>query len=388
MNDITILNGSDPAGKIILSNDKIYRGIHKEFIVEYAIIYNTCLHNDLFGRYIIKTKIADDFKLEPFALLFEHERVKPYIYPFEWTLSMIIDAAYTALNLVISLDKIGLGLKDGHQFNIAYHKGSFYWIDFGSIIQFKTLSWMFEEFIDAFINSIICKANGVHGDNIHAYLTDEDEREYTSLRAMILQYAHVGEVFKATQLLQQWIKFYEMKITIIPCGSKISDSILSFIVNFVKEAQIKQVLLISGNFTDICHTLNQNDIAVTVFNEDPGYIDFIYSQIKGKTTNISPVFINFSNPNGANSEPRWSKAEMRFPAEMVIVFHHFSTMSETDFVPLVKKLKLFTLRYAAIEVVYPCNSDLITAIKKEFDIITITQESYHNDKRLLFVKVK
>lgn len=388
MNDITILNGSDPAGKIILSNDKIYRGIHKEFIVEYAIIYNTCLHNDLLGRYIIKTKIADDFKLEPFALLFEHERVKPYIYPFEWTLSMIIDAAYTALNLMISLDKIGLGLKDGHQFNIAYHKGSFYWIDFGSIIQFKTLSWMFEEFIDAFINSIICKANGVYGDNIHAYLTDEDEKKYTSLRAMILQYAHVGEVFKAAQLLQQWIKFYEMKITIIPYGSNISDSILSFIVNFVKEAQIKQVLLISGNFTNICHTLNQNDIAVTVFNEDPGYIDFIYSQIKGKTTNISPVFINFLNPNGANSEPRWSKAEMRFPAEMVIVFHHFATMSETDFGPLVKKLKLFTLRYAAIEVVYPCNSDLITAIKNEFDIITITQESYHNDKRLLFVKVK
>lgn len=388
MNDITILNGSDPAGKIILSNHKIYRGIHKDFIPEYALIYYTCLHNDLFGRYIIKTKIADDFTLEPFTLLFEHERVKPYIYPFEWTLLMNIDAAYTALNLVISLDKIGLGLKDGHQYNIAYHEGSFYWIDFGSIIHYKTFSWMFEEFIDAFINLIICMANGVQGDNIHAYLTEEDEKKYMSLRARILQCAHIGEVSVAARLLQQWIKFYEAKISIVPYDSTISDSILSFIVNFVKETQTKQVLLVSCKFTNVCHTLSQNDIAVTVFNEDPRYIDFIYSQIKGKTTNISPVLINFLNPNEANSESRWSKAEMRFPAEMVIVFHHFSSVNPTDFVPLVKKLKLFTLRYAAIEVVYPCNSDLIIAIKQEFDIVTITQESYHNDKRLLFVRVK
>lgn len=388
MSDITILNGSDPAGKIILSNQKIYRGIHKDFIAEYTLIYYTCLHNDLFGRYIINTKIADDFTLEPFALLFEHERVKPYIYPFEWTLLMNIDAAYTALNLVISLDEIGLGLKDGHQYNIAYHEGSFYWIDFGSIIHYKTFSWMFEEFINAFINLIICMANGVKGDNIHAYLTGEDEKNYMSLRARILQCAHIGEVSVAARLLQQWIKFYEAKISIVPYDSTISDSILSFIVNFVKQTQIKQVLLISCKFTNVCHTLSQNDIAVTVFNEDPGYIDFIYSQIKGKTTNISPVLINFLNPNEANSESRWSKAEMRFPAEMVIVFHHFSSVNPTDFAPLVKKLKLFTLRYAAIEVVYPCNSDLIIAIKEEFDIITITQENYHNDKRLLFVKVK
>ncbi|EIW17848.1 MULTISPECIES: hypothetical protein [Pelosinus] len=64
MNDIIILNGSDPAGEIILNKNKVYRGINKDFVVEYTIIYYICLQNDLLGRYIINTKIADDFLLK------------------------------------------------------------------------------------------------------------------------------------------------------------------------------------------------------------------------------------------------------------------------------------------------------------------------------------
>lgn len=36
MNDITILNGIDPVGNIILTSDKVYRGINKEYVEEYA----------------------------------------------------------------------------------------------------------------------------------------------------------------------------------------------------------------------------------------------------------------------------------------------------------------------------------------------------------------
>jgi hypothetical protein len=113
------------------------------------------------GNYIVNTKIADDFSLEPYGLMFEHELIWPYIYPFEWTLSMLIDAAYLVLNLLRKLDSIGLGLKDGHPYNISYNKGNFCFIDFGFIIQQKTPLWMFHEFINTFVNWIICKTKGL-----------------------------------------------------------------------------------------------------------------------------------------------------------------------------------------------------------------------------------
>ncbi len=387
--NITILNSIDPVGNIILSNNKVYRGINKEYIEKYTIIYNICSQNKLLGSYIIDTKIAEDFVLEPFDLIFEHKLIKPFIYPFEWTLAMIIDAAYTALNLLIKLDDVGLGLKDGHRFNVAYHEGTFYWIDFGSIILNKTSSWVFEEFINSFINSIICMSQGIfHSRDISTCLADEHQKKYNSVKTAVLAYADEGKISKAVKLLYQWIRLYEINMDILPYNLPTPISIPCALVNFMKETQITRALVISGNFTDLYFELEQHGISVTVFNENANYVDFIYSHIKQRATSITPVFIDFSNPNSTNDGCKWFKAEIRFPAEMVIVFDQFVHANQTEFDVLLKNLKPFTVRYAAIEIVYPYNEEFINAIKQEFDIIAITNESFNNGNRLLFVKVK
>ena len=391
MSNIVILNGVDPVGNIIFSNNKVYRGIHKQYVNQYSTIYNICHQNGLLGQYIIDTKIADDFSLEPFGLIFEHELVWPYIYPFEWSLSMLIDAAYTLLHLVTKLDVIGLGLKDGHPYNIAYNKGIFCFIDFGSIIPNRTTLWMFKEFINTFVNWIICKTKGIGQntllieENISSHLTSEEQKRYNLYKTTILEHATSGEVSKAIGLLYHWIKTYELKHEIVAYDSKIPESILNSIITFTKEAQIKHVLLASGNFTNIIFALNQHNIAVTVFNEDPNYMDFIYTQIKQKETSIAPALIDFLNPNGPNDGSRWFNAEIRFSSEMVIVLNQFLT--QTDFVTLSRNLKLFMVRYAAIEIAYPLNQNLIEAIRQDFDIIDLTKESY-DGKKLIFVKIK
>jgi hypothetical protein len=390
MNDIVIFNGIDPIGNIIFYNNKIYRGIHKQFVQEYSAIYQICHQHGLFGNYIINTKIADDFSLEPFGLLFEHEVISPYIYPFEWTLSMMIDAAYAVLHLVRKLDEVGLGLKDGHPYNIAYHNGKFCFIDFGSIILGKTYLWMFQEFINTFINWIICKTKGegqnklLGEENISSYLTNKEKEQYNLYKTTILELASSGEIAKALELLYNWIKSYEIKLEIVPCNSKIPEFILYSIVRFINKAQIKEVTLVSGNFTNLCSILNQNNILVTVFNEDPDYIDFIYSQCKQETTSVTPVLIDFLHPDGLNDGSRWFNAEVRYSSEMVIVFNHFLT--QTDIRELSRKLKLFTVNYAAIEIFISPNKSLIKRITQEFKIIGISKK--YNDKRLLFLKIK
>lgn len=387
--NITILNSIDPVGNIILSNNKVYRGINKEYIEKYTMIYNICCQNKLLGSYIIDTKIAEDFVLEPFDLIFEHKLIEPFIYPFEWTLTMIIDAAYAALNLLIKLDDVGLGLKDGHRFNVAYHEGTFYWIDFGSIILNKTSSWVFDEFINSFINSIICMSQGIfQSRDLSTCLTDEHQKKYNSVRTTALGYADVGKISKAVKLLYQWIKLYEINMDALPYNLPTPNSILCALVNFIKETQLTRALVISGNFTDLCFGLEQHGISVTVFNENANHVDFIYSHIKQRATSITPVFIDFLNPNSTNDGCKLFKAELRFPVEMVIVFDQFVHVNQTEFDVLLKNLKLFTVRYAVIEIVYPCNEELINAIQQEFDIIAISNESFNNGNRLLFVKVK
>lgn len=391
MSNIVILNGVDPIGNVIFSKNNVYRGIKKQFAEEYFAIYQICQQHGFFGHHIINTKIADDFSLEPFSLMFEHELVRPYIYPFEWTLSMTIDAAYAVLNLVRKLDEVGLGLKDGHPFNSAYHKGRFYFIDFGSIVRQKTPLWMFQEFINTFINWIICKTKDLPEnkvlieEDISSHLNNEEQEQYNLFKTTILTLASLGEIEKATDLLFPWINFYENKLQITSCNSDIPESILDSIIYFINATQIKQVMLVSGNSADLCFKLNQNNNVVTVFNEDTNCTDFIYSQIKQKETSISPALIDFLNPNGSNDGSRWFNAEIRFSSEMVIVFNHF--LNQSDFTELSRNLKLFTIRYAAIEIFDPPSEDLIKAIKQDFHTIAITKENY-NGKKILFLKVK
>lgn len=391
MNDIVMFNGVDPIGNVIFYNNKIYRGIHKQFVQEYSTIYQICNHHGLLGDYIIDTKISDDFSLEPFGLIFEHELILPYSYPFEWTLSMMIDAAYTVLNLIKKLDEIGLGLKDGHPYNIAYHKGRFCFIDFGSIIRGKTYVWMFEEFINTFINWIICKTKGIRENkllieqDISVHLTDDELEQYNLFKTTIVTLASFGEIIKALDLLYAWVQFYEAKTKIVTYQSKLPDPVLSTLVKFIKKVQIQRVIVISGDFSNICFTLHQNNIGVTVFNEDPNYIDFIYSQCKQTTpTTITPVFIDFLNPNGPNDGSRWFKAEIRYSAEMAIVFQHFLT--KTDIGELIRKLKLFSVKYAVIEILNSPNKSLMQAITQHFAVVAASKK--YNDKILLLLKCK
>ncbi|TWH47990.1 hypothetical protein [Sporomusa sp. KB1] len=388
MSEIEILNSVDPVGNIILCNDKVYRGINAGYEEEYAQIYNKCKVNGLLGNFIIPTIIADDFTLEPYQLIFEHELVKPYIYPFEWTLLMHCDAAYTVLDLVVKLDEIGLGLKDGHRFNIAFHKGRFFWIDFGSIISYKTTHWMIEEFIDSFIHSIICIDQGIfYKKDIYECLTEAQKEKYALARSTIINYGMAGDISNAVTLLYDWIKIYEHNIKILPYNHVTSTAVLDGLIAFIKTANIDRVLVIDGNAADISLSLNKYGNSVTVFNADAQYIDSLYFQIRRKITNISPVFIDVTLPDKLNEGLKWPKAEKRFAAEMAIIVNPPGSQCNLEFNKLIQSLKLFSVKYVAIEVEYPYTTKTISAIEQSVEIVAVIQDKCNDATCLIIVKV-
>lgn len=388
MSKIEILYSADPVGNIILCNDKVYRGINTGYEEEYAQIYNKCKVNGLLGNYIIPTKIADDFKLEPYQLIFEHELVKPYIYPFEWTLLMTIDAAYTVLDLVMKLDEIGLGLKDGHRFNIAFHKDRFIWIDFASIISYKTTHWMIEEFIDSFIHSIICSDQGIfYKKDLYECLTEEQKEKYTLARSPIVNCGITGDVSTAVTLLYDWIKIYEHNIKILPYNHVTSSAVFAGLISFIKTVNIDRVLVIADNAADISLSLNKCGNSVTAFNADAQYIDSLYFQIRRKITNITPVFIDFAFPDKLNEGLRWPKAEKRYAAEMAIILNPSGYRCNLEFNKLLEGLKLFSVKYAAIEVEYPYTDETISAVRQSGEIVSVIQDKCNDLTCLIIVKL-
>ncbi|MCZ7527316.1 MAG: class I SAM-dependent methyltransferase [Acidimicrobiia bacterium] len=55
-----------------------------------------------------------------FALVLEHERIPFVSYPYEWTFSMLQDAAVLHLDLLLAALEAGAGMKDGYAFNVQW----------------------------------------------------------------------------------------------------------------------------------------------------------------------------------------------------------------------------------------------------------------------------
>jgi SAM-dependent methyltransferase len=68
-----------------------------------------------------------------FAAYLEHEVIEPISYPYEWTVSMLADAALLTLDLQLRLMRAGYALKDATAFNIQFSKGAPVFIDLPSI---------------------------------------------------------------------------------------------------------------------------------------------------------------------------------------------------------------------------------------------------------------
>ena len=149
----SLMSMADDFGRVFFSGGKVYRAIEntKE---EYCL---SLLQSDLFKELSEKgmipvTKISD-FKLEEFDLILEHEKLLETI-PYEWTFSMLKDAAIAIFEINGICNKYGYELKDAHVYNILFRGTQPVLIDIGSISLKGSAnnSWnAYEDFLGSFI---------------------------------------------------------------------------------------------------------------------------------------------------------------------------------------------------------------------------------------------
>jgi SAM-dependent methyltransferase len=125
----------DPESRVFYAGDEVYRALSPDGLSDFEAVRATGLLDD---ERVVRTEAAEDTAAlrgllvhEPAAVL-RHERIPFVSYPYEWTFSMLKDAALLQLDLLLSALGHDLVLKDATPYNVQFKGAKPVFVDVGS----------------------------------------------------------------------------------------------------------------------------------------------------------------------------------------------------------------------------------------------------------------
>ena len=125
----------DPESRVFYAGDEVYRALSADGLTDFEALEATGLLDD---ERIVRTERASDVAAlrdllvhEPAAVL-RHERIPFVSYPYEWTFSMLKDAALLQLDLLLASLEHDMVLKDSTPYNVQFKGALPTFVDVGS----------------------------------------------------------------------------------------------------------------------------------------------------------------------------------------------------------------------------------------------------------------
>ena len=125
----------DPESRVFYAGDEVYRALSADGLSDFEALEATGL---LDGERVVGTERAGDVAAlrgllvhEPAAVL-RHERIPFVSYPYEWTFSMLKDAALLQLDLLLACLEHDMVLKDSTPYNVQFKGARPTFVDVGS----------------------------------------------------------------------------------------------------------------------------------------------------------------------------------------------------------------------------------------------------------------
>ena len=124
----------DPDSRVFYRGDAVHRALSPEGLHDFQALAGSGLLDD---PRIVRTTLVDgattgDLLDGVAAAVLEHERIPFVSYPYEWTFSMLQDAALLQLDLLIAALDCDLTLKDASPYNVQFTGSRPVFIDVGS----------------------------------------------------------------------------------------------------------------------------------------------------------------------------------------------------------------------------------------------------------------
>lgn len=132
----------DRSGQVFFREQRVFRAIDSSTEAALRSLERTgFLEKSIASSMLVGTKWADPAAITPHerelfpqaSAFLEHERLGFISYPYEWSTSMLADAALLTLDLQMSLLQQGCSLKDASAYNIQFRPGKPLFIDVSSI---------------------------------------------------------------------------------------------------------------------------------------------------------------------------------------------------------------------------------------------------------------
>lgn len=142
-------NNADSIGCLFMWNGRLFRGIYHSGVAQTLQLFASGLIERLIKENLFPRTWITDYSMDKFGLVVEHEIVRTVTYPFEWSFTMLQDAAVAILRVNEIARGFGWQTKDCHGFNILFDANIPKFVDLGSFISIEQgVGWVaYEEFL-------------------------------------------------------------------------------------------------------------------------------------------------------------------------------------------------------------------------------------------------
>lgn len=428
----------DPSGFIFEVNGSIYRQINKSFQENYDLLVKSGLYDTLTASgYLIAHQEVEMAKSPPEAFKIIQPKKIPFIsYPYEWSFSMLKDAALLTLSIQKIALQYNMSLKDASAFNIQFLEGKPILIDTLSFEEYKEgKPWVaYKQFVEHFLTPLALMSltdirlnvltsfflDGVPVDlasqilplrsrlnlsllfHIFAHSSSQKRNQSKKLTKNQLQYSFKRQAFSGlldslegavkninwNSKNTQWSDYYQEGKNNYNQQSFLQKGKL--VKEFVKLTKPKIIWDVAGNTGFFSRIAGDKDTLVISFDLDHGAIEKNYLEVvKNKEKNILPLFVDLTNPTpslGWANQERLSILE-RGPADVVLALalvHHLAIANNLPFAYIASLFSQMG-KYLIIEFVPKTDSQVQILLANREDIFSeYSQGNFEKEFRQFF----
>ncbi|MDX1468452.1 MAG: hypothetical protein R3258_03865 [Acidimicrobiia bacterium] len=401
----------DPASRIVFQDGRIIRLLDPSGLAAWQRLSSSRFH----GRAVDEGRLIESSQIEHppagAAGAVEHPRLPMITYPFEWTFSMLKDAALLQLDLLADALGEGLTIKDATPYNIQFVAGRPMFIDIGSFQEYREGEpWIgYRQFTRQFLFPLMLRSWA--GLRFQPFLRGDPEGPtaaemrsllplwrritpaglmHVSLQARLEKKLSGASVrddlaragFSAQLILNNVKRLRDLVSSLqwnagdtewtgyVACKhvGRDRDEKASFLRQALSRGQVRRVLDLGTNdgyFSEIAHDAGAMAVAV---DGDEGTLEESYRRLPGKA--ISIVLADLSNPSPSQG---WAGVERRSlfsrsDPDLVIAYgliHHLIYTSSIPPAAVVQWLRRFDSR-VVLEFVSPDDEmvEVLTANKR------------------------
>jgi hypothetical protein len=155
-------NNVDSVGILFFWRNRLFRGIFPTATAQVRQLLSCGLIDELVSENLFPGTWLTSFQMDRFDLIVEHEIIHTVTYPFEWSFTMLMDAALTVLKVNEIASSYGWQTKDCHGFNILFDSNIPKFIDLGSFVALEqSIGWAaYDQFLEYYYYPLKIWSNG------------------------------------------------------------------------------------------------------------------------------------------------------------------------------------------------------------------------------------